>query len=535
MADKKYKLSEDYWETSGIYDNGLGKTQRDINNNVIGTTAMGTTATTLTGAIAEHEGDIGDLNDIIAKIDFTNVQTIETSGEDLDTYTDGGIWYFSSSYVPLNKPSGTGNFGFLVVVKGGNNARLMQFWLYQATNDALTSVYYRGNSYNTLTWSSWHKIATDVTAISTSGDLNDYKTSGFYYFPSTQTNIPAGSNGWLLVIGAGADERIKQIWFRYGTNNSNDYQTYVRTYSNGSNDWSDWRKFIVSDDLEARNILGTTETIDFDTDKSPLVYFDYANSTGTKPSFTTNGYLLNIYRSTSYQVQVAFQRDLSDGVYMRAKSGGTWGSWELAQGYDGRFYKFTANADTAYNTVADLVTLATSHATNDIFIHRLGADLLSSMTGSTTTLGGSCLLMKASSSNAYYLAWNRNVIGIGNLNLGGSGLNYVKKILVEEYVYTNLTLSSVATNLTAYAKAYGKTVNVVGNYSADVSRTADWTPMCTLPSGYRPSTTIYFVGVNNITGDMPYMYRINTSGIVAVYSASTVTKLRPRFCFTFIV
>ena len=31
MANKKYKLSDDYWETSGVYDLTEGKTQRQIN------------------------------------------------------------------------------------------------------------------------------------------------------------------------------------------------------------------------------------------------------------------------------------------------------------------------------------------------------------------------------------------------------------------------------------------------------------------------------------------------------------------------
>lgn len=295
----------------------------------------------------------------------------------------------------------------------------------------------------------------------------------------------------------------------------------------------------VSDLVDAINNINKwtdTTVIDFDTETRPFVYFNMANSTGTKPPFPDNGFLLALYRSSTTQMQVAITRLSSDHkVYTRTMIGGIWGSWGLAHGYDERFSKFTADATESCSAVADLVTLMSAHEAADIHIQRLSSDLLSDMVGSTTTLGGLCLLYKASASNAYYLAWNRNVIGIGNLNLTGSGLNYVKKILVEENIYTDLTLSNVATNLTASAKAYGKTVNVVGNYSDDVSRTADWTPMCQLPSGYRPSTTIYFVGVNNVAGDMPYMYRINTSGVVAMYIASGTNTVRPRFCFTFIV
>lgn len=41
-----------------------------------------------------------------------------------------------------------------------------------------------------------------------------------------------------MTAGNGA---IKQIWYRHGTANSNDYETYVRTYSGT---WSNWVKLL---------------------------------------------------------------------------------------------------------------------------------------------------------------------------------------------------------------------------------------------------------------------------------------------------
>lgn len=70
-------------------------------------------------------------------------------------------------------------------------------------------------------------------------DLNDYKQDGFYYFDAdyTPANIPAGVNGWLEVYSSNVGV-VKQKWFRHGTANSNDHNTYIRTFIAGS--WSGW-------------------------------------------------------------------------------------------------------------------------------------------------------------------------------------------------------------------------------------------------------------------------------------------------------
>jgi len=87
------------------------------------------------------------------------------------------------------------------------------------------------------------KITEIVTETGT--DLNDYTIEGRWYFSSSYTpiNIPVGSNGVLEVI-AGTNF-IKQIWYRHGTPNNNDYQTFIRTYSSGT--WSDWQQFAMVD------------------------------------------------------------------------------------------------------------------------------------------------------------------------------------------------------------------------------------------------------------------------------------------------
>lgn len=83
----------------------------------------------------------------------------------------------------------------------------------------------------------------------TGTNLNDYDENGLFFFASsyTPTNIPAGSNGWLKVM-RGASLYTKQIWYRAGTINSNDYKTYIRT-RDSSGEWSSWKELIVEDNL----------------------------------------------------------------------------------------------------------------------------------------------------------------------------------------------------------------------------------------------------------------------------------------------
>lgn len=84
--------------------------------------------------------------------------------------------------------------------------------------------------------------------ITTAGeDLNDYVEDGVYYFSSsvTPTNIPEGVNGWLRVIKGNQNTSVKQIWYRQGTRDVNDNDTYIRTLHDNVT-WSSWEKYITS-------------------------------------------------------------------------------------------------------------------------------------------------------------------------------------------------------------------------------------------------------------------------------------------------
>lgn len=94
-----------------------------------------------------------------------------------------------------------------------------------------------------------NKLNKTIKVTNSTANLNDYTEDGTYFFDQnvTITNAPSGVNGWLEVkVGEDTstnETRIKQIWYRAGTNGNNDYETYIRTYQNGS--WGNWNQLQI--------------------------------------------------------------------------------------------------------------------------------------------------------------------------------------------------------------------------------------------------------------------------------------------------
>ena len=111
-------------------------------------------------------------------------------------------------------------------------------------------------------WVEGKRIDAFTEYVSTGGavDLNDYTEQGWYFFTSnnTITNVPAGVNGWLKVV-KDKDSGIwtKQIWYRAGTPNSNDYQTYVRTRTGDI--WSNWKQYQMVEDTGWKTLTLTSD------------------------------------------------------------------------------------------------------------------------------------------------------------------------------------------------------------------------------------------------------------------------------------
>ena len=88
-----------------------------------------------------------------------------------------------------------------------------------------------------------------MNVLASGANLNSFRKAGTYYFSSSHTpiNIPTGVNGVLQVITNEERTLVKQIWFRQGTINSNDTQTWIRTYACTNTEtntygWSDWQQ-----------------------------------------------------------------------------------------------------------------------------------------------------------------------------------------------------------------------------------------------------------------------------------------------------
>ena len=88
------------------------------------------------------------------------------------------------------------------------------------------------------------------TRLNSTSDFNTYTQSGTYglywdYEAARPINAPTyGSNG-ILCVFAPNQQRIKQLWYRLGTYDVNDYQIFIRTYSGDNAGWSNWH-FVIT-------------------------------------------------------------------------------------------------------------------------------------------------------------------------------------------------------------------------------------------------------------------------------------------------
>lgn len=132
MANKKYKLTDgNYWATDGVYDFDQGKTQREVNS---------------------------DLSGAINTIDFAHATQISTTPQDLNNYTNGGVWFFLNAANPSNRPIGANRWGFLTVYNGGNADRLTQIWI--DSSPIKNNIYIRAHN-STDGWCAWRKLNDD--------------------------------------------------------------------------------------------------------------------------------------------------------------------------------------------------------------------------------------------------------------------------------------------------------------------------------------------------------------------------------------
>lgn len=134
--------------------------------------------------------------------------------------------------------------GMAVIMKGITSARVTMMILYgsaDANHGDMTMGNYASNS-NVVNWTTLgSKLDEKVDKIinKVGVDLNTLDEPGFYFVSSgtTALNFPIGVNGHLLVMNDGSG-RIRQLFMRLGTADSNNFQWYTRTCHTSS--WSRW-------------------------------------------------------------------------------------------------------------------------------------------------------------------------------------------------------------------------------------------------------------------------------------------------------
>lgn len=216
--------------------------------------------------MAEHEMDETSHNDIREKIIGLGEKDLELdkkinvlendrgylnsfmSGADLNTFTQNGIYAYSQ--LSANKPSQS--FGYLFVSDWGKG------YCRQFVQDSENTCYTRLLDNNV--WGEWRQLATSEQINDLSGmldklqvqkitsgthTLSDYKEQGIYCFSSatTITDIPVGSNGWLIVLPSTTPNATKQLWLRWGSE-PNFHQTFVRYISHDN--IYEWREYATT-------------------------------------------------------------------------------------------------------------------------------------------------------------------------------------------------------------------------------------------------------------------------------------------------
>ena len=144
---------------------------------------------------------------------------------------------------PISDWNNTTN-GIALIMKGATMARITMLILY-GSSEADHGDFTVGNyatTNNTVSWTTSSDFLDPKVdkIINKSGvDLDTLIEPGFYYVSSgtTDLNFPIGVNGHLLVMSDG-ENRVRQVFMRLGTADTNCFQWYSRTLHTST--WSKW-------------------------------------------------------------------------------------------------------------------------------------------------------------------------------------------------------------------------------------------------------------------------------------------------------
>lgn len=201
------------------------------------------------------------------------------------------------------------------------------------------------------------QIGVCKNVLTTGENLDDYIYSGTYTFGGTYTpeNIPAGVNGWLVVLRwSCSDENatVKQFWFRHGTVGANDFEIYVRTKV-GSAAFGSWSKIyttsnpptaaevgaiskdlqMTADDGDVYVIWSNQNVVSKITALKKGMYTAYAQPGTTNNPKTTEGWRFLIHKTTDTVGWVqAFGS--SGSVYVGNVDSDGWKGWKCVYDAD---------------------------------------------------------------------------------------------------------------------------------------------------------------------------------------------------------
>ena len=172
-----------------------------------------------------------------SNIDFV----IDTTDSQSDTPTLDGKYSCTDTFLDLDNTKSF-EFEILTVDKFSSNTGVTSI------NEGVPIFFISSNKKDCYILD--QRILKDTTNVVVENeDLNNYTNTGYYFFNINAQNAPT-NKGWLEVIASGVDN-IKQIWL------SND-DTYTRTYIDGT--WSNWKKYIILDDLYSIGSIFITST-----------------------------------------------------------------------------------------------------------------------------------------------------------------------------------------------------------------------------------------------------------------------------------
>ena len=139
---------------------------------------------------------------------------------------------------------GTTLNGIAIIAKGFTSARMTMLIMYGTSTATDAQLVYGNYAYESdvVNWDDLDdQLDAKVDKITTKAavDLNTLTEPGLYYVSSgtTDLNFPIGVNGHLLVMSDG-DNRVRQVFMRLGTANTNNFQWYSRTLHTST--WSNW-------------------------------------------------------------------------------------------------------------------------------------------------------------------------------------------------------------------------------------------------------------------------------------------------------